>query len=176
MPNLKTSAHAAPQSLDDLTAYVAELGATERKLARVRDQFNTRVELARRTAATKAEPLQTRRDELIRGIDSYVESHRDELTQGGKTKTVKLPSGEIQWRMTPPKVTLRKVQEILDYFKERKLNRFIRVKEEVDKTALLKEPEVARAIPGISIGQVEELIVKPLDLEIEVIAGKRRRP
>lgn len=175
MARVRVVSHGAPQTRDELAAWVAELGSTDRRLEQIRSQFNDRVELARRVQTEKAEPLQKRRQELLLGIDAYAESHRGELTRGGKTKTVKLPSGEITWRLTPPKVSLRNIKKVLAYLEGHGLERFIRIKPEVDKQAMLKEPELARTVPGVSIGQVEELIVKPLNLQVEVVASSRRR-
>jgi len=72
--------------------------------------------------------------------------------------------------MTPPAVFLRNVKSIIANLKLLGLEQFIRVKEEIDKKAMLKEPEVAKKIKGVSISQYEEFVVKPTELEIEIAA------
>ena len=51
---------------------------------------------------------------------------------------------------------------------KRRLKQFIRVKQEVDKEAMLKEPDVAKSVKGVTIGQHEEFMVKPAELELEI--------
>ncbi|PIS34681.1 MAG: hypothetical protein COT37_01425, partial [Parcubacteria group bacterium CG08_land_8_20_14_0_20_43_9] len=63
---------------------------------------------------------------------------------------------------------LRDVESILESLKALKLKRFIRTKEEVDKEAMLKEPETAKTVKGVSISQHEEFVAKPAELEVEI--------
>ena len=51
------------------------------------------------------------------------------------------------------------------------MKRFIRVKEEINKEAMLKEPELAETVRGVSITQREEFIVKPTEIEIEIVSS-----
>ncbi len=104
----------------------------------------------------------------MEGLFAYAEAHRDELTNHGKRKTVEVPTGTFGWRMTPPAVTLRGIEQILGSLKSLKLGRFIRTQEEVDKEAMLKEPDVAKTVKGVSIGQHEEFVAKPAELEVEI--------
>ncbi len=72
--------------------------------------------------------------------------------------------------MTPPKVFIRAIENVLDYLRMAGLNRFIRVKEEVNKDAILAEPEVVANIKGISITQREEFIVIPFETALESVS------
>ena len=59
----------------------------------------------------------------------------------------------------------------------RLLNRLIRVKEEVNKDAILAEPETVANIKGISITQREEFIVIPFETALESVSnGETARP
>ncbi|KKT96721.1 MAG: Mu-like protein prophage FluMu host-nuclease inhibitor protein gam, partial [Parcubacteria group bacterium GW2011_GWA2_45_15] len=60
------------------------------------------------------------------------------------------------------------VESILESLKSLKLKRFIRTKEEIDKEAMLKEPETAKTVKGVSISQHEEFVAKPTELQVEV--------
>ncbi|MBU2575638.1 host-nuclease inhibitor Gam family protein, partial [Patescibacteria group bacterium] len=119
-------------------------------------------------AMADAKPRQEKVSELLEGLFAFAEAHRDELTEGGKRKTVEVPTGIFGWRTTPPAVSLRDIKSILASLVSLGLERFIRTKEEVDKEAMLKEPEVAKKVKGVSIDQREEFIAKPTELEVEI--------
>lgn len=99
------------------------------------------------TAADAAEIARIRA-----GLAAYAEANREELT-GGKGKTVKLAAGCIKWRKTPAKVEITgDAAEIIAALKRRRLSRFIRVKEEIDRAAVLKEAAAIKTpIDGLNI-------------------------
>ena len=78
-------------------------------------------------------------------------------------KVLAVPTGTIAWRVTPPSVRLSKVEEVLRELQERGLSEYIRVKQEVDKEAILSAPAGVAGIPGISICQREEFVVEPAE-------------
>ncbi|XXQ69425.1 host-nuclease inhibitor Gam family protein [Neisseriaceae bacterium B1] len=81
-------------------------------------------------------------------IQAYAEQHRQDLTNNGKTQTVKLLSGSLKWRKKPASIQIDgELSQVLAELRRRKLARFIRVKEEINKTALLAK----RPIHGIAI-------------------------
>jgi len=79
-----------------------------------------------------------------------------------------LPTGDVFWRMTPPSCLIRNVENVIAQCKALGLDNFIRVKEEPNKTAMLREPEVAEQIKGVKITQKEEFVVRPSEVEIEI--------
>ena len=98
-----------------------------------------------------------------KALYEYVAENRSMLTQGGTSKTIVFAlAGEVSWRDTPGKVKFRaKVETILEHIRSLKLVEFIRQKEEPDKEAMLKKPELARTIPGISITKGEKFAIRP---------------
>ena len=89
------------------------------------------------------------------------------LTGGDKTKTVDLGTGVLKWRFRPPSVRILKAEDVIARLKALALGRFVRTKEEVDKEAMLKEPQVARTVAGVSIGSGgEDFIVEPFEAEL----------
>lgn len=74
---------------------------------------------------------------------------------------------EVSWRVRPPKVNLRGVPKLLDMLKgDRKLKKFVRVKEEINKDAILADPKAVQDIKGISISSgVEDFVIKPFEVE-----------
>ena len=157
-----------PKSLDEAAQFLADIGQEQRATEEIRSGLNTAVDKLKTQAMADDEPHQKRISQLVEGLFAYAEAHRDELTDGGKRKTVEVPTGIFGWRMTPPAVSLRDVKSILESLKSLKLKRFIRTKEEVDKEAMLKEPDVAKTVKGVSISQREEFVAKPAELEVEI--------
>ena len=85
------------------------------------------------------------------------------------------------WRTSPPAVQIKDVEDVIKRIKKLGLVDFIRTKETIDKPAMLKNPEKAKSVQGVSITQNEEFFVKPAELKVEVtgrkwkIESKKRR-
>ncbi|MBU3969050.1 host-nuclease inhibitor Gam family protein [Patescibacteria group bacterium] len=174
---LKRDAVTVPQSSSELTDYVRRIGEAQRKIQAIFTDLNSEVECLKGGADEKKKPLVSQIDALLEGVYIYAEAHRDELTEGGKIKTVKFSSGDIVWRITPPKVTLKNIEKVVAELLSRGLKRFLRYPDpEVDKEAMLREQEVAKKVPGVKIGQHEEFVVKPAGLEAkgEVVKELRK--
>ncbi|MBU1045685.1 host-nuclease inhibitor Gam family protein [Patescibacteria group bacterium] len=164
-----------PKTLGEAAQFLARIGREQRAIDWIQSNLNTKVEELKAKAMADAKPHQERISELMEGLFAYGEAHRDELTDSGRRKTVEVPTGIFGWRMTPPAVSLRNVRSILEYLESLGLRRFIRIKKEVNKEALLKEPEVAGTIKGVRISQREEFVAKPAELEVEVVTPVGRR-
>jgi phage host-nuclease inhibitor protein Gam len=159
-----------PQSREAVNDAIAEIGLLQRARETLETGMNG--ELAEIKAAFEAEAkvFGDKIAALRQGIEIWCSANRDELTGGGKTKTVELAAGEVRWRMTPPSVSLKNVAEVVKRLAKRRLRRFLRVKIEVDKEAILKEPDAVKGIEGITIGQREEFVVVPFETKLEEVA------
>ena len=157
-----------PKNLEEAARFLAEIGQEQRATDKIRSGLNAKVDELKAKAMADDEPHQKKISQLVEGLFAYAEANRAELTDGGKRKTVEVPTGTFGWRMTPPAVKLRDVELILESLKSLKLERFIRTKEEIDKEAILKEPNVATTVKGVSISQHEEFVAKPSELEVEI--------
>ena len=110
-------------------------------------------------------------ERLSKGLQTWCEAHRDELTKDGKAKTHRFAAGTVSWRARPPKVSIRGAAKVLEFLVKQKLTRFIRVRREIDKEAMLKEPVVAAEVPGVRIGSGgEDFVIKPFETELEEVA------
>ncbi|MDP3143260.1 MAG: host-nuclease inhibitor Gam family protein [Candidatus Omnitrophota bacterium] len=165
---VKKTVVAVPKSLDEAAQFLAEIGQEQRATNKIQSGLNAKVDELKAKAMVDDEPHQKKISQLVEGLFAFAEAHRDELTDGGKRKTVELLTGSFAWRMTPPAVSFRDVKSILKSLKTLKLERFIRTKEEIDKEAMLKEPEVAKTVKGVSISQHEEFVAKPTELQVEI--------
>jgi phage host-nuclease inhibitor protein Gam len=61
----------------------------------------------------------------------------------------------------------RDVDGLIARLKSLGLARFVRTREEPDKEAMLAEPDVARAVPGVRIASAgEDFVIEPFNLEL----------
>lgn len=155
---------AVPMTRDDCARAITELGNLSRERARVETLMND--ELAVIAARFEA-PLQALKEAIQSrqmGIQVWCEAHRLELTENGRSKTGHFVTGEVQWRQRPPSVSVRGLPAVLAVLRERCLERFIRVKEDLNKTAILHEPGAVQDVPGLSIqAGIEDFIITPFE-------------
>ncbi|WP_429885352.1 host-nuclease inhibitor Gam family protein [Geoalkalibacter halelectricus] len=163
-------AHRVPQTHDECVEAIAAIGRLQRERQRIEATMNDDLAAIRQAYEAEAKPLGDEIRRLTDGVQTFCEANRDKLTQGGKVKFARLASGEIKWRMRPPKVSLRGIDNIIDACKRLGLARFVRVKEEINKDAMLAEPEVAQSLTGVSISQGEDFVVMPFETELEEVA------
>ena len=163
------AAFPVPQHRDQVIEAIAEIGRRQRERTRIETAMNDDLAKVREAWERQAAPHLDAIRELSRGVQIWCEANRDLLTQGGKVKFARLASGEVKWRLTPPKVLIKAVDTVVSYLKQAGLDRFLRVKEEPNKEAILTEPEAVAHIKGITISQREEFIVVPFETELEEI-------
>lgn len=165
---IKTAAQVwTAQSRDDVATAIGNIG----KLSRDIDVLTARMndEIAAITEKYQPEIDRIRNDlfPLQAGIQTWCEAHRAELTQVGKTKTVNLITGQVSWRIRPPSVSIRGTGAVLELLKSKGLERFVRTKEELNKEAMLADPDAVRTIPGISIvSGIEDFVIEPFEQDI----------
>lgn len=152
-----------PQSRDMAAQAVARIGIVNRDLARITADMNDELAAVKARWEAAAEPLQQQIKTLTEGVQTWAEANRDTLTQNGKVKTAALTTGEILWRLRPPSVRVTGAEAVLDALRRLGLKRFIRQKEEVNKEAILNEPEAVAHVPGIVISQGEDFVVVPFE-------------
>lgn len=163
------AADCVPQTLPEVNDAIVEIGQRQRDRDRIESDMNAALAATRKEFEDQAAPHASRIKELASGVQTYCEAHRDELTAGGKTKTAKLASGEVSWRMRPPSVAVRGMAAVIEALKKLKLSRFVRTKEELDKDAVLKDPDAVSAIKGISVTQREDFVIKPFSTDLEEV-------
>ncbi|MGO4558294.1 host-nuclease inhibitor Gam family protein [Mesorhizobium sp. 2RAF21] len=158
-----------PQSREDAVWTVGRIGTLRRDItarkATADEQIKTIGEQIEATLAPLAEELK----QLEEGIQAYSEANRLALTVEGKVKFHDFGTGRISWRLRPPKVGIRGVDAVIEGCKRLGLVRFLRVKEEINRDAMLADPDTARQIAGVSISsEGEDFVVEPAELEVIV--------
>ena len=159
-----------PQTREQVAAAIAEIGTLNRDLARTQADMNDTLAKVKEEFETIAEPRRQRINALTQGVQIWCEANRDALTNGGKVKSAQLTTGEIGWRTRPPSVRVTGAEAVLNLLRRLGLKRFIRQKEEVNKEAILNEPEAVAHVAGISISQGEDFIVTPFETELTEVA------
>ncbi|MDH2927329.1 host-nuclease inhibitor Gam family protein [Lonepinella koalarum] len=156
------------QSRDEVEVAIKQLGDKQRELQRLVTYQNDEITAI---TASYAEPLQVLKNEIShqqQAIQAWCESHRDELTQNGKQKTGYFNTGEVQWRTNPPSVRITKADQVIENLKTLGMLEFIRTKEEINKDAILLDPEKARTVNGIAIKSgVGEFVIKPFEQDVK---------
>jgi phage host-nuclease inhibitor protein Gam len=164
------AAQFVPQDRNQVIDAIAEIGRRQRERARIQAAMNDEIAAIKQRHEEAARPHGEAIERLADGVHLWCEAHRAELTNQGKTKTANLASGEVRWRKRPPSVSARGLEKILQTLKDLKLTRFIRTKEELDKEAVLAEPEAVTHIKGLSIKQGEDFVIVPFETELEEVA------
>ncbi len=156
-----------PQNRDDCDAMIRQLGDLRREIARIEADMNDRLARIKERFEERAEPLRDKATELLSGIEHYCAANREELTGGGKVKFHRFKNGDVNWRKRPSKVTLRGTEAVIERLKELGLKRFIRTAEQVNKEAVLSDPEAVKSVKGLSIGsEGEDFVVEPFEAEL----------
>lgn len=154
----------APQSGTDCAADIKKLGDLQRDFARLQADMNDEIGATTKRYQPRLEGLTERIETLQKGVQTYCEAHRDELTNAGKVKTANFVTGEVQWRQRPPSVTVRGAEAVIEALKRLGLSKFVRTKDEVNKEAILNEPDQVRGVAGISIVTgVEDFVITPFE-------------
>lgn len=158
---IKAQTLEAPQSKEETQRWIRELGDLQRKHGRTAAAMNDEIAVITHNYTPALNELQEQIEEKLKGIQVWCEAHRDELTDG-KSKTANLVTGEVSWRVRPPSVAIRGVDAVLENLRARGLERFIRIKEEPNKEAMLNEPDIAAGVAGITIKRgIEDFVVTP---------------
>jgi phage host-nuclease inhibitor protein Gam len=163
------SAWPVPQTREAAIEAIAEIGRRQRERDRIQAAMNDELAGIKQRYEEQAAPHNDAIAQLSRGVRTWCEANRDALT-GGKSKSASLPSGDVKWRMRPPKVVLRAVDSVIEALKQLGLGRFVRVREEVNKEAILADPEAVAHVRGITITQGEDFVIVPYETELEEVA------
>ena len=153
--------HQVPQTRD-----IRIIGELNREIDRAVLAMNDEIAPITERHQPGIDALKERLKALETGVHAWCEANRNDLTDGGKTKTANLITGEVSWRVRPPSVLVRGAEAVIDTLKRLGLSRFVRVEESVNKQAILNEPDAVRGVSGLTISSgVEDFIIKPFEQE-----------
>ncbi|MBI2984642.1 MAG: host-nuclease inhibitor Gam family protein [Candidatus Kerfeldbacteria bacterium] len=169
---------ALPRSVQEAAGYLEEITECQVHVDDAELQLQQELSAARQRAHERVEPHVCRAQALANALFDWAQTNRSELTDNDRLKTVDLVTGVLRWYRTPPSVRLTKKEEVvIATLKKLGFVQFIRVIEEIDREALLREREVASRIQGIRFGQDEIFAIKPagMETELELIRGELKK-
>lgn len=180
--SVKKKVTVVPKDRAELEQFVSRIRETEQEISRLENEVREEVlELVakinkfKKKAQAKAKPYEEKINELAKGVYIFAEGHRNELTDQGAKKTVELAAGDkIKWYFTPPAVEVEEEEEALEELERRKLSQFIRTKKEIDKEAILREPEKIRGLKYLFVSQQEIFAIVLSIIGIELQKGERK--
>jgi phage host-nuclease inhibitor protein Gam len=154
------------QTQDDVASTIRQIGEVSREVARLSADMNDEIATITQKYQALITPKQERLVSMQTGVQVWCEANRDKLTNSGKVKTANLITGNVLWRQRPPSISIRGAESVIETLKKLALTRFVRTKEEVNKEAMLNEPDAVRGIAGISIVTgVEDFVIEPFEQE-----------
>lgn len=164
---LKSTAHMpVPQSKSDTMRDIRAIGDLQRELARIEADVNDRIAAITQEAAPRIDRLREQLAHLQAGVQTWCEAHRAEIC--GQGKTANLVTGEVAWRQRPPSVSVTRAEDVIHRLRGLGLDRFIRIKEEVNKEAIRAEPSEVQGIKGLRVVTgVEDFIITPFEVEVQ---------
>lgn len=157
-----------PKDLKEAADILLEISKEKRAIEEIQSKLNETADQLKLKASRDAETHQDKIFQLMSGLFAFAEANHDKLTEEGKRKTVETMNGNFGWRTTPPAVNISNTEKAIKSLESLGLDHFIRIKKEVNKEEILKNPEKAEKIKGISITQREEFFVKPTEIRIEI--------
>ncbi len=156
-----------PQNNGEAAADIKQIGDLQRQLARIAAEMNDGIAHITQTYQPTLEALSKQLEGLQTGVQAFCEAHRDDLTNGGKVKTANLITGEVQWRQRPPSVRVTGADAVIETLTRLGLIHFVREKLEVNKEAILNDPDGVKGVAGISIvSGVEDFVITPFEQEV----------
>lgn len=167
MARTKTKAVNAATSMEEAEKNIQRIGEIQREISRLEHDMNDRLNPIKEEYENKAKPFKEELSELQTAVQMWAEVEKPNILSG-KAKTVKCSTGDFGWRTSTPSVRVTGAAVVIEFLKLHNLTKFLRVKEEINKEAILAEPKEAEGIKGISITQTESFWIKPFGSEIEV--------
>ena len=162
----KTAQVYACNNREEAQSAIKQLGDLQREHARITSELNDSIARITEAEAPRLDALRQRMDTLQAGVQTWCEANREQLC--GKGKTANLITGEVAWRIRPPSVRVTGEESVIDLLKRMALGRFVRTREQVNKEAILNEPEAIAGVPGIKVvSGVEDFVITPFELDTE---------
>ncbi len=156
-----------PQSRDDCAEMINQIGRVQREIQLQQAAMNDEIAAITDRYTGTITQWQQELTCLQAGVQAFCEANRHELTDQFKRKSASFVTGDVQWRQRPPSIGVRGAEAVIDWLLAHGLSRFVRIKQEINKDAMLNEIAEAATVPGISIKSgVEDFVIIPFEQEI----------
>lgn len=174
-PRMKSKAapHPVPQSREETAGEIRRLGELSREYERLQSLMNDQIAKVTEIYAPQMARVADAMKATQQAVQTWCEAHRTDLCGENDRlgKTAKLITGEVGWRMRPPSVRVVSAEDVIERLRSAGLGRFVRVKEEVNKDAVLAEPDSVREIAGLTVTRgLEDFFVVPFEVRTDAQA------
>jgi len=167
--NERPATLAIPQTIEQANDFLRRYGHEQREAERIRSGLKEETERLKAAAVPQANAHDTLAEELKKGLQVFADVNRAALTESEKLKTVEVPAGKFGWRKLPASIVIEDEEAVLARVKAQELLQFVRVTETLSKQAMLKEPDLALSLEGVTICQDEErFFVEPAKLVVKL--------
>lgn len=156
---IKKTLTAIPASVAEAATYLVSIGEKQREINRIKRETKAKVDEVNAAANKEIADLKRDRDNFFVALFGFAAPRKKELTKD--RRTVSTSAGSFGWRWTTPSVELaegRTDQDIIATLKKLGLPQYVRVIEELDRDALLRDRPLVR---GVSYTQRDEFFAKP---------------
>jgi phage host-nuclease inhibitor protein Gam len=149
------------RTLDECDAALVKIASLTRDINTCEAATNEQITALRTKLEVKVDPLCDQKKDLEQQLELFCTFHRDTVFASG-LKTLKLTHGELNFRQHPPSVEIRKggkfkiadvVANIKERFAKALRERFVRIKEDLDREAILGH---ASALNGKPLASFED--------------------
>jgi phage host-nuclease inhibitor protein Gam len=175
----KAPAIAVPQDREAASALLGEYGRHANQLTLIDAACKAQTAAAKEAAERLAAPHKAALKTALAALKAFGEARRDELLGQTRAKTADLGTGLIGWRADPPSVKITGEKELLERLTDELAPLlsaitasapFLRVRIEIDRQAILREPSIADEMPEIAVlTGTESFFVLPAGLELSEV-------
>lgn len=154
---------------DEALRRLAELDRAQRT---INDDLNANTDMLKAKAMTKLEPLAKERAQIESDLAVFATTKKDELFGETKGRSIELAFGIIGFRKTPAALRLLSkwtMAKAIEQLKRMGFNDCIRIKAEVDKTAMAEWHDEQLAAVGFQRVSKDEFFI---DLKQEELPGQ----
>jgi len=170
-PRVKAPAVDAPQSRTQTATEIKSLGDVLREIRRLEADMNDQIAVITKAFEPAIKAQQERAKLLQSRIQLWCEAHREELLEG-EGKSANLITGEVGWRIGNRSVRIEGGEdgefEAIEQLKGLGLGDLVRTIEQVNRAAILAEPDRIKGLACIKlVGGRESFWIKPFEQEAQ---------
>jgi len=148
-----------------------EIGEIQREIQKIDVDAQKKIKRIKNEAKKKTRRMQRMTRRRVLKLFKIFISRPDK-----SKKTLRFVNGRIGSFLTPPAVRISSVKNVLKNLKLKNLSRFVRtiITEEIDKEAILMDPEAVKDVKGVSITQKERFEVTPAETNEVVLEDVKK--
>ena len=166
MPKTRAEKLPVPQSDTELMHAVGEIGTIEREDEIDKAQLDQQVANLKAGYGERPKARKARLGGLIKACMTYVAANAARLL--GKRRSHKLETGTVGYRTGRRTVKITGEAAVIAALQEAGLDQFVRIKREVNRDAILSDPDAVEGIDGIEVTEPgESFFVEPATTRVD---------